>query len=104
MREPLVAICGAHHLPLAEIVNVLVQPSMGLHALARRNRGASAVSRERRNVLRVFLLAMQSTLENLDRRSVDVRNEVAALARAQVLQQLTVMEGRANGIAQKVGS
>ncbi|KAL7278842.1 hypothetical protein ACG7TL_007859 [Trametes sanguinea] len=45
------------------------------------------------NVLRVSLLAMQSTLENLDRRSVEVRNEVAALARAQVLQQLTVLEG-----------
>ncbi|KAL7278569.1 hypothetical protein ACG7TL_007568 [Trametes sanguinea] len=36
---------------------------------------------------------MQSTLENLDRRSIEVRNEVAALARAQVLQQLTVLEG-----------
>ncbi|KAI9057631.1 hypothetical protein FKP32DRAFT_1681313 [Trametes sanguinea] len=36
---------------------------------------------------------MQSTLENLDRRSADVRNEVAALAREQVLQQLAVLEG-----------
>ncbi|KAI9061262.1 hypothetical protein FKP32DRAFT_1678304 [Trametes sanguinea] len=36
---------------------------------------------------------MQSTLENLDRRSANVCNEVAALAREQVLQQLAVLEG-----------
>ncbi|KAJ2970876.1 hypothetical protein NUW54_g12633 [Trametes sanguinea] len=36
---------------------------------------------------------MQSTLENLDKHAVKVRNEVAALARAWVLQQLTVLEG-----------
>ena len=36
---------------------------------------------------------MQSTLENLDQRALEVRNEAAALARAQVLQQLTVLEG-----------
>ncbi|KAI9058995.1 hypothetical protein FKP32DRAFT_1680127 [Trametes sanguinea] len=36
---------------------------------------------------------MQSTLEKLDRRSAAVRNEVAALARTQVLQQLAVLEG-----------
>ena len=36
---------------------------------------------------------MQSTLENLDQRALEVRNEAAALARAQVLQQLSVLEG-----------
>ncbi|KAL7277218.1 hypothetical protein ACG7TL_009068 [Trametes sanguinea] len=93
MRKLLVAVCGAHHLPLAEILNVPVQPSMRSRAITRRDKSASAGLRECRNVLRVSLLAMQSTLENLDRRSVEVRNEVAALARAQVLQQLTILEG-----------
>ncbi|KAJ2972623.1 hypothetical protein NUW54_g12224 [Trametes sanguinea] len=36
---------------------------------------------------------MQSTLENLDQRAIEVCNEAAALACAQVLQQLTVLEG-----------
>ncbi|KAL7279313.1 hypothetical protein ACG7TL_007154 [Trametes sanguinea] len=93
MRKLLVAVCGAHHLPLAEILNVPVQPSMRSRAITRRDKSASAGLRECRNVLRISLLAMQSTLENLDHRSVEVRNEVAALARAQVLQQLAVLEG-----------
>ncbi|KAL7284478.1 LOW QUALITY PROTEIN: hypothetical protein ACG7TL_001769 [Trametes sanguinea] len=69
------------------------RPSMRSRAITRRDKSASAGLRECRNVLRISLLAMQSTLENLDCRSVEVRNEVAALARAQVLQQLAVLEG-----------
>ena len=39
---------------------------------------------------------MQSALENLDQRALEVRNEAAALVHAQVLQQLTVLEGLVN--------
>ncbi|KAL7284434.1 hypothetical protein ACG7TL_001724 [Trametes sanguinea] len=57
----------------------------------RASQGVSPGPRTRARRMRKLLVA--STLENLDQRAIEVRNEVAALARAQVLQQLTVLEG-----------
>ncbi|KAL7281563.1 hypothetical protein ACG7TL_004880 [Trametes sanguinea] len=57
----------------------------------RASQGVSPGPRTRARRMRKLLVA--STLENLDQRTIEVRNEVAALVRAQVLQQLTVLEG-----------